>query len=36
MVEYEIGAKLKRLRLAKKMTLQALANEIGFSPALIS
>jgi len=36
MVEYEIGAKLKKLRLAKKMTLQALANEIGFSPALIS
>jgi len=36
MVEYEIGAKLKRLRLAKKMTLKALANKIGFSPALIS
>jgi hypothetical protein len=30
MVEYEIGAKLKKLRMARKMTLQAVADEIGF------
>jgi transcriptional regulator with XRE-family HTH domain len=36
MLEYDLGAKLKKLRLAKKITLQALANEIGFSSALIS
>ncbi len=36
MSEYDIGAKLKKLRLAKKLTLQAVADEIGFSPALIS
>jgi len=36
MIEYNIGAKIKRLRLAKKLTLQAVARETGFSPALIS
>jgi transcriptional regulator with XRE-family HTH domain len=36
MIEYNIGAKLKKLRLAKKLTLQAVANEISFSTALIS
>lgn len=36
MVDYNIGAKIKRLRLAKKLTLQAVARETGFSPALIS
>ncbi len=36
MSEYNIGAKIKRLRLAKKLTLQAVARETGFSPALIS
>lgn len=34
--EYNIGAKIKKLRLAKKLTLQAVARETGFSPALIS
>jgi transcriptional regulator with XRE-family HTH domain len=36
MSEYNIGAKLKALRLARKLTLQAVAKETGFSPALIS
>jgi transcriptional regulator with XRE-family HTH domain len=36
MSEYNIGPKLKSLRLAKKLTLQAVARETGFSPALIS
>lgn len=36
MIEYNIGAKLKKLRQAKKLTLQSVAKEIGFSPALIS
>jgi transcriptional regulator with XRE-family HTH domain len=36
MIEYNIGTKLKKLRLAKKLTLQSVAKEIGFSPALIS
>jgi transcriptional regulator with XRE-family HTH domain len=36
MTDYNIGAKIKRLRLAKKLTLQAVAKETGFSPALIS
>ena len=36
MTEYNIGAKIKKLRLAKKLTLQAVAKETGFSPALIS
>jgi transcriptional regulator with XRE-family HTH domain len=31
-----IGAKIKKLRQEKKLTLQAVAKEIGFSPALIS
>jgi len=33
--EFNIGAKIKKLRLAKKLTLQAVARETGFSPALI-
>lgn len=36
MNEYNIGSKLKKLRLARKMTLQSVANEIGFSTALLS
>jgi transcriptional regulator with XRE-family HTH domain len=36
MSDFNIGAKIKKLRLAKKMTLQAVARETGFSPALIS
>lgn len=36
MTDYNIGAKIKKLRLAKKMTLQAVARETGFSSALIS
>lgn len=36
MSEYNIGAKIKVLRRAKKMTLQDVANETGFSTALIS
>lgn len=36
MTEYNIGAKIKGLRRAKKMTLQAVSLETGFSPALIS
>ncbi len=36
MSEYNIGPKLKTLRLARKLTLQAVARETGFSPALIS
>jgi transcriptional regulator with XRE-family HTH domain len=36
MNDYNIGAKIKKLRLAKKMTLQAVARETGFSSALIS
>ncbi len=36
MTEYNIGQKIKKLRLAKKLTLQAVARETGFSPALIS
>jgi transcriptional regulator with XRE-family HTH domain len=36
MLEYNIGAKIKALRLAKKLTLQDVANETGFSTALIS
>jgi transcriptional regulator with XRE-family HTH domain len=34
--EFDIGAKIKALRSAKKKTLQEVANETGFSPALIS
>ena len=36
MSEYNIGAKIKVLRKAKKMTLQDVANETGFSTALLS
>ncbi|HWI40653.1 MAG TPA: XRE family transcriptional regulator [Verrucomicrobiae bacterium] len=36
MSEFNIGSKIKKLRLAKKLTLQAVARETGFSPALIS
>ena len=36
MTEYNIGAKIKVLRRAKKLTLQDVANETGFSTALIS
>jgi transcriptional regulator with XRE-family HTH domain len=36
MADYNIGVKIKKLRLAKKLTLQAVAKETGFSPALIS
>lgn len=36
MHEYNIGAKIKELRRAKKLTLQDVANETGFSTALIS
>lgn len=35
-MEYNIGSKIKELRKAKKLTLQAVARETGFSPALIS
>lgn len=34
--ELNIGVKIKALRLARKMTLQEVADETGFSPALIS
>lgn len=36
MTEYHIGSKLRKLRLARKMTLQSVASEIGFSTALLS
>ena len=36
MPEYNIGAKIRTLRRAKKLTLQEVANETGFSTALIS
>jgi transcriptional regulator with XRE-family HTH domain len=36
MNEYDIGSKLKELRLARSLTLQAVAREIGFSIALLS
>lgn len=36
MSEYNIGAKIKELRRAKKLTLQDVANETGFSTSLIS
>jgi transcriptional regulator with XRE-family HTH domain len=36
MSDYNIGAKIKKLRRAKKLTLQDVANETGFSTALIS
>jgi len=36
MADYNIGAKIKELRRAKKLTLQDVANETRFSPALLS
>lgn len=36
MPDYNIGAKIKELRTAKKLKLQEVASETGFSPALIS
>ena len=36
MSEYNIGAKIKELRRARKLTLQDVANQTGFSTALIS
>src|SRR6185369_6359221 len=36
MHDYNIGAKIKELRRARKMTLQEVANETGFSTALLS
>jgi len=36
MSEYNIGSRIKKLRLARKLTLQAVATETGFSTALIS
>jgi len=35
-MEYKIGAKIKKLRKVRKLTLQDVARETGFSPALIS
>lgn len=35
-MDYNIGAKIKELRKARKLTLQDVARETGFSPALIS
>jgi transcriptional regulator with XRE-family HTH domain len=35
-MEYNIGIKIKKLRKARKLTLQEVARETGFSPALIS
>ena len=34
--DFDIGVKIKALRTSKKKTLQDVANETGFSPALIS
>lgn len=36
MIDYEIGKKLKKLRLAKKMTLKDIAEKVGCSIALMS
>src|SRR5574342_735181 len=36
MKEYNVGTKLKKLRLAKNLTVQSVASDIGFSPSLIS
>ena len=36
MSDYNIGAKIKELRRSKKLTLQDVANETGFSTALLS
>ncbi len=35
-MDFNIGSKMKRLRKARKLTLQDVARETGFSPALIS
>lgn len=35
-MEFQIGSKIKRLRKVRKLTLQDVARETGFSPALIS
>ncbi|PLX83189.1 MAG: Cro/Cl family transcriptional regulator [Desulfuromonas sp.] len=35
-LEFNIGSKIKKLRKARKLTLQDVARETGFSPALIS
>ena len=35
-MDFNIGAKIKKLRKARKLTLQDVARETGFSPALIS
>jgi transcriptional regulator with XRE-family HTH domain len=35
-MDYNIGEKIKKLRKARKLTLQQVASETGFSPALIS
>lgn len=35
-MEYDIGTKIKKLRKTRKLTLQEVARETGFSPALIS
>jgi transcriptional regulator with XRE-family HTH domain len=35
-MDYNIGVKMKKLRKARKLTLQDVARETGFSPALIS
>ncbi len=36
MKDYNVGVKLKKLRLSKNLTIQSVANEIGVSPSLIS
>jgi transcriptional regulator with XRE-family HTH domain len=36
LIEFDIGKKIKALRKERKLTLQDVANETGFSPALIS
>ena len=35
-MDFQIGSKIKKLRKARKLTLQDVARETGFSPALIS
>ena len=35
-MDFNIGSKIKKLRKARKLTLQDVARETGFSPALIS
>ncbi len=36
MIEYNVGTKLKKLRLSKNLTIQSVATELGVSPSLIS